>query len=360
MKLTIPRDRLIEALALVTGVVSTRTTLPILGNVLIQATDGKVSLSATDLDASMSTSAPADVTQPGEITLPARRMLALTRELDNGNVSLEMVDGGSVSIKGGRAVFKLKGLSADEFASPEPFTSAAQKSTVDQAALRAALTRTSFAVSTDESRYVLNGALFRFTPGKLTIVCTDGRRLAMDEITAQGEAQGDLIIPSKAVAELMRLAKKGALAVEFDQGRASFSTETDTLTTKLIEGSYPNYKQVIPSETTATLEVNREALIGAVNRVALLTNERTAAVKLGLSASSLLIHSNTAEVGEADEKIDCSFKGEPFDIHFNPAFLVAPLRQLDTERITLNFARDGRAPMVIREPMTYVLMPCAA
>ena len=254
MNLTISKDQIIAGLQAVQNVVSTRTTLPILSNVLLRAEGGHVEFTATDLDVSVTCQVEAKVGTPGATTLPVKKLFGIVREL-TGEIEIEVDEKNAASIRSGSSYFKIHGLNADEFP-PLPKFKDDKKVTLPQANLRAMLKKTSFAVSTDESRYVLNGIFISLKEGKMTLVSTDGRRLALvdEEVDISEKSAGEFIVPAKAVNELNRLLQdKGQVEITFGENQASFALKdeknaTALLITKLMEGNYPNYRQVIPGE----------------------------------------------------------------------------------------------------------------
>src|SRR5580693_3388498 len=250
MKFSVSKDKLLEGLQQVQNVVSTRTTLPILSNVLLQASDGAVHLTTTDLDVGVRGSFEADVEKEGATTLPARRLFNIVRELPASEIQVDIDGKNAASIRSGQSFFKILGLPEEEFP-PLPKFEDAKVVTIRQKDLRDGLKKTSYAISTDETRYVLNGLLFSFKENKLTLVATDGRRLAMVDIELEipRSQETDIIVPTKAVAELQRLVREeGEVKLGIGENQIAFELNRTLLVSKLIEGNYPNYRQVIPAE----------------------------------------------------------------------------------------------------------------
>jgi DNA polymerase-3 subunit beta len=223
------------------------------------------------------------------------------------------------------------------------------------------LKKTSYAISTDETRYVLNGILFSFKENKLTLVATDGRRLALVDLELEfpRSQELDIIVPTKAVAELQRLVREeGEVKLSIGENQIAFELNRTLLVSKLIEGNYPNYRQVIPGEAKERITLEREIFLTAVRRVSLLASEKSNSVKLIFSKSNIDIVANTPDVGEAKESLPVMYKGREFSIAFNPEFLMAPLRNLATDEIYLDLI-DEMSPGVIKipGPFLYVLMP---
>lgn len=360
MKFTVSKDKLLDGLQTVQNVVSTRTTLPILSNVLIRAEDGVLRFTTNDLDVGMSCSIEAKVEKGGGTTLPARRLASIVKELPAAEVEVEVDSKNTASIRCGQSFFKMMGLAEEEFPAL-PKLADAKVFTLRQKELKDALRKTAFAISTDETRYVLNGILFSFKEGKLTMVATDGRRLALVDLELEfprGQ-EVDVIVPSKCVTELQRLlGDEGELKMNVGENQVSFDVNGKVLVSKLIEGNYPNYKQVIPPEAKERVTIERELLLTAVRRVSLLSSEKSNSVKMIFTKNNLEITANTPEVGEARESLAVNFKGKDMSIAFNPGFLQDPLRNLTDDEVHIDLI-DEMSPGVIKigTPFLYVLMP---
>jgi len=360
MKFSVSKEKLVQGLQTVQNVVSTRTTLPILSNVLLQANDGEVRLTTTDLDVGVRGAVEAAVERPGATTLPARRFLSIVRELPTAEIQIEVDSKNQASIRSGPSFFKILGLPEEEFP-PLPKFEDAKVFTIRQKDLKDGLKKTSYAISTDETRYVLNGILCSFKDNKLTLVATDGRRLALVDIEMEfpRSHEVDIIVPSKAVTEIQRLlADDGDAKLTVGANQVSFEANNTLLVSKLIEGNYPNYRQVIPNEAKERVTLEREVFLNTVHRVSLLASEKSNSVKLVFSKNNIDIMANTPEVGEAKESLPVQYKGKEFSIAFNPEFLMAPLRNLANDEIFFDLI-DEMSPGVIKiqSPFLYVLMP---
>ncbi len=360
MKFSATKEKILEGLQQVQNVVSTRTTLPILSNVLLQAKEGTVNLTTTDLDVGVRGGFEANVDKAGATTLPARRLFTIIRELPSSEISLEVDGKNAASIRSGQSFFKILGLPEEEFP-PLPKFENAKVVTMRQKDLRDGLRKTAYAISTDETRYVLNGVLFSFKENKLTLVATDGRRLAMVDIELEfpRSHEADIIVPTKAVTELQRLlTDDGDLKISVGTGQIAFDLNNTLLVSKLIEGNYPNYKQVIPSEAKERVTLERETFLNSLRRVSLLASDKSNSIKLNFSKNNIEITANTPEVGEARESLPVVYKGRDFSIAFNPEFLMAPLRNLAEDEIFFDLI-DEMSPGVlkIQTPFLYVLMP---
>jgi len=364
MNLTITKDQIIAGLQAVQNVVSTRTTLPILSNVLLRAEDNHLEITATDLDVTVACKVEAKVAKPGATTLPVKKLFGIVREL-SGEIEIETDDKNIASIKSGSSYFKIHGLGADEFP-PLPKFKDDKKVSVSQETIRGMLKKTSFAVSTDESRYVLNGIFISLKEGKMTFVATDGRRLALvdEEVDLSEKSTGEVIVPAKAVNELTRLLQdKGTVEIKFGENQASFALQNENsfsvlLITKLIEGNYPNYRQVIPGEAKERIALGREELMLALRRAEIMTSEKANSVKLAFGKNNLTITANSPEVGEARETLAINYKGKEFAIAFNPRYLIDPLSALAEDEVFLELI-DELSPGVVKinGPFLYVVMP---
>src|ERR1700677_526736 len=360
MKFSVSKDKLLEGLSTVQNVVSTRTTLPILSNVLLQANDGDIRLTTTDLDVGVRGSIEAQIERSGATTLPARRLFAIVRELPASEIYVDVDAKNFASIRSGSSFFKILGLPEEEFPPLARFNDA-KEFTIGQKELKDGLKKTSYAISTDETRYVLNGILFTFKDNKLTLVATDGRRLALVDIELEfpRSQEVDIIVPSKAVTELGRLlGEDGDVKLTVGENQIAFEVNGTLLVSKLIEGNYPNYRQVIPAETKERITLERELFLNCVHRVSLLASEKSNSVKLIFSKNNIDITANTPDVGEAKESVAVQYKGKEFSIAFNPEFLMAPLRNLGNDEVFLDLT-DEMSPGVIKiqTPFLYVLMP---
>ena len=360
MKFSVSKEKLLEGLQTVQNVVSTRTTLPILSNVLLQATEGQLRFTTSDLDVGIRSAVEVSVEKPGATTLPARRLLSIVRELPASEITVEVDSKNVASIRSGPSFFKILGLPEEEFP-PLPKFENAKTFTLRQKDLRDALKKTSYAISTDETRYVLNGILFSFRDNKLTLVATDGRRLALVDIELEfpRSHEGDVIIPSKAVSEIARLlTDDGEIKISLGENQAAFEVNGTLLVSKLIEGNYPNYRQVIPAETKERVTLERVIFHDAVHRVSLLASEKSNSVKLVFTKNNLEIAANTPDVGEARESLAIAYKGRDMAIAFNPEFLMAPLKNLAVDEVYLDLI-DEMSPGVVKiqGPFLYVIMP---
>jgi DNA polymerase-3 subunit beta len=365
MKLTIAKEAILSGLQAVQNVVGSRSTLPILSNVLLRAAGNRLELTATDLDVTITCAVEAAVAKPGGTTLPVKKLFSICRELSNLELDLECDDKHVTTLASGNSFYRINGLPPDEFPTVPQFP---DKKAVQlpQERLKAMLRKTAFAISTDESRYVLNGVFVSLKEHKVTLVATDGRRLALveEDVDVPAGGEGDFIIPTKAINELTRLlGTAGTVELRTTENQAAFQLQAENqpsalVVTKLVEGNYPNYKQVIPGETRERITLVREELLHALRRAEIMTSDKSNSVKLTFGKNNLAITSNTPEVGEARESLAVNYKGPELAIAFNPAFLLDPLKALDTEEVYIEL-NDELSPGVLKasQPFLYVIMP---
>lgn len=365
MNLTIAKDQLISGLQAVQNIVGSRTTLPILSNVLLRAEGGHLELTATDLDVSVSCTVEAQVKKGGATTIPVKKFFGIVRELGSQELELNTDDKQVTSLSAGASFYKIRGLAAEEFP-PIPQPKEERKVALPQEKIRGMMKKTSFAISTDESRYVLNGVFVSMKENKLTMVATDGRRLALvdEEVDIPQAVNGDYIIPAKAINELNRqLTETGTIELRFGENQASMRLKPEKgpevrITTKLIEGNYPNYRQVIPSEMKERVTLSREELLHALKRAEIMTSDKANSVKMSFTKNNLAITANSPDVGEARESIAINYKGADIAVAFNPGYLIEPLTALNEEEVYFELI-DELSPGVLKinGPFLYVVMP---
>lgn len=360
MKIKVSKDAILEGLQKIQSVVSVRTTLPILQNILFKAEKDKLTLAATDLDVSVRVGVTAEIAKSGATTLPARRVGSIFKELPAGDIEIETDDKDVSVIRSGASFFKIIGISEDDFPAFPKFEGGKVYS-VEQAVFRDMLRNTAYAASRDESRYVLNGVLMSFKGGKLTVVATDGRRMALyeQEVEFPKEAEGDVVLPFKTVDELIKtLGDEGLLKIHVVQNQICFEFGEVLIASKLVEGTYPNFRQVIPAQCEERVKLEREGLLTALRRVSLISSEKSTSVNLAFGKNKLEITASTADVGEARETMAISYTGKAITVAFNPEFLMDPLKTLVKDEVYLELA-DVLSPGVIKAdiPFLYVLMP---
>ncbi len=370
MKFKINRDHFSNGLAQVLNVVGSKAAMPILSNVLIEAEKDYISLTTTNLDLGIRCKIKAEVKEGGSVTLPVKRLATIVRELPNVDVAFDSSASHQVKIASGGSNFRIMGIGAEEF--PKLPDSADDKTfELEQGELATMLSNVSYAQSTDETRYILNGVYFNFKEGKLALVATDGRRLALvsKEVDVPAGNAGAIILPAKTVAELLRLLGKGdKLKIAFNERRAAFQIDTgkDTsgltdsiyLFSKVVEGNYPNYQQVIPKETHQRIKLERELFLQCVHRAALVTSEKSNSVKIKLSANLLEISASSPDFGESHESMAISYSGPELQVAFNPQFVMDPLRALTKDEVFFEL-KDEVSPGVFKtlESFVCVIMP---
>lgn len=365
MKLTIAKDQIISGLQAVQNIVGARTTLPVLSNVLLRAEGERLELTATDLDVTISCAVQAKVARAGATTLPVKKLFSIMREVSALEVELDIDDRNHCSVQAGSSYFKLHGLPPEEFP-PLPQFAETRRVVLPQDKVKTMLRRTSFAVSADETRYVLNGIFFSLKDHKVTMVATDGRRLALtdEEVDIPAELKAEFIVPTKAINELNRLlTDKGELDITFAENQAAFALRDDkgfsvVVISKLVDGTYPNYRQVIPSQSKERVPLPREEFLQALRRAEIMTSEKSNSVKVSLTRDTLAITANTPDVGEARELMAVNYKGADMAIAFNPGFLLDALKALDVDEVYFELS-DELSPGVLKMngPFLYVIMP---
>lgn len=370
MKFKINRDHFANGLAQVLNVVGSKATMPILSNVLIEAEKDQISLSTTNLDLGIRCKIKAEIKEGGSVTLPVKRLATIVRELPSVDVTFDSSPNHQVKLTSGGSTFKIMGISKDEFP-PLPEFGDEKAYTLDQSELVSMLRSVSYAQSTDETRYILNGVYFNFRDKKLTLVATDGRRLALiaKEMEVPAANAGAIILPAKTVSELNRLLDKGTkVKINFNERRAAFqiSTDKDTsglidhvyLYSKVVEGNYPNYQQVVPKETHQRIKLERELLLQCVHRAQLVCSEKANSVKIKISSNLLEIFAASSDFGEAHESMAIGYNGPDLQVAFNPAFLMDPLKALTKDEVFFE-VKDEVSPGVFKtlESFICVIMP---
>lgn len=363
MKISVTKEDLSTGLQNVQNVVGTRSTLPILSNVLLVAGENTLELRATDLEVSIHATVPAKVEREGASTLPAKRMFGLVREIESNEIEIEINDKGIATVQAGAAKYKLHGIGAEEFP-PEAKFKERGSIKIEQAKMGEMIRKTAYAVSSDESRHTLNGINIVAEPERLTLVATDGRRLALVDEEIEGGTKAQFIVPTKTVSELQRvLQSKGEAEIRLGETHAEFKVaqeggEEVVIHSKLVEGSFPNFKQVIPSESKERITVVKEELLHALRRADQITSDKANSVKLKFADNALSITANTPEIGSGQESIAIQYKGPEIEVAFNPVYLMDPLKILEGDEVYIELT-DSLSPGVLKSntPFLYVLMP---
>ena len=327
MEFSVKKFDLLEELNLTQGVVERKTTIPILSNLLCEADGNRLTITATDLELSIRTSCEAKVKKEGAGTIPAKKLLELVRLLPEGEIHFKLLENHWVHITSDRKNYKLVGMSKDNFPALPDFPHALIK--IPAKLLAGVIAKTTFAISLEESRYTLNGALLVLKPGSLTMVATDGHRLAMVETDYKFEGlptETRVLIPKKAMNEVQRLAAESGdeSLVSFgqDESHLFFQFGNRLLTCRKLTGQFPNYEAVLPRDVNKTVTIERSELQDALRRVSQLADQRSHAVKFMLAKEGLEISASSPEYGEAKEAIEKDYKGEPIAIGFNAQYLL--------------------------------------
>src|SRR5881296_2691931 len=361
MEVVIDRDAFLKGLQMVQNIVEPRQTLPILANVLLESDSDAVRVTATDLEVGARVAIPAKVASKGAITVSARKLAEIVKELPTAPVALKVTDNASVSLRCAGATYKLVGLSPDDFPPVVPASPASWVS-LDTKMLREMLAQTSFAISHDETRYALNGILFVLQGKDVQMVATDGHRLAMSK-RSLGRGIGGLtgIVPRKAVIEIMRVLGAGEdVQIAITDNQFVLQMPNFVMAARLIEGQFPNYEAVIPKAHPGRLTTARAALSAALRRVAVMAEERNKPVKLALSPASLKVSASSQELGEAEEILDVEYAGEEMVIGFNSRYLLEAMAALEKDQVVLEI-KDAQSPGLIKsvegEGYCCVIMP---
>lgn len=366
MKLSISRDALADGLATVAAAVPRKSTLPVLANLLVEAGPHGLRLTATDLDTTVITTVPADVDTAGAVTVPARKLVEIVKSLpDDAVVRLSLPAGSDtrVSLESGRARFRLQGLPVAEFPAI-PQVTFADAWGVGADAVRQLIDHVAFAASSEAARPILNGVLWELRADRISMVATNGHRLAKMDLPATGAAKADLILPTSA---LEHIARAFDADVEIEMVRAdnriAFRSADTLIVSRLIEGPYPNYAQVLPKGNDRAATVDRLALLAALKRMSVVASDQTRRIRLSFSRSEVKLQVQTPDVGEGQERVAIGYEGDPLEIGFNASYLMEILKHQPTEQVRLTFLTPERPvtvePVGWSNPATYtvVLMP---
>ncbi|HET7426592.1 MAG TPA: DNA polymerase III subunit beta [Gemmatimonadales bacterium] len=363
MKLTITREQLQEGLVAVAASVPAKTTLPILSNILLEATKDGIRLSGTDLDIAVSTTVSASVDQEGAITLPARKLVEIVRELPSAAIRLTASGEQRVTIECGRSKFRLLGLPREEFpAFPTvKFDGSWRTSSKD---LQKLIAHVAFAASTEESRPILNGVLWELRPERMRMVATNGHRLARMDVPTPpsgNAAQADLIVPPKALEQIRRLFRSDEeVEIARSENHLGFRSPTTQIFTRLIEGPYPNYEQVIPRENDKSATADKAAFSSALRRMSIVASDQTHRIRMAFANGSCKLSVQTPDLGEAQEEITVSYDGDPLEIGFNASYLLEILKYIPTDEVRLTFKAPERAatcePVGWNDPSSYLTL----
>ena len=371
MEIICKREELFKGIQTVQTVVGTKSTLPVLANVLLEAKGEKMDMTATDLEVGVRCSVEVEVLEPGAITVPARTLSEVVRELPSEDVKIKVDEKSRVGISSGQAIFNLMGLPKEDYPVLPKFK-ADGEFFIDRKLLTEMIKKTIFSVSQDETRYVLCGIYFAVEKGKIRMVSTDGRRLSYisKEMGIDKRKEARVIIPTKAVNELNRILAQvatreeaeedGKVKISIEENQVIFIIDGTVLISRLIEGHFPNYEQVIPKASEIKLKIRTEELLQATKRVALLTTEKSNSIRYALKKNELIISANTEGLGEARDVVGIDYSGDEMEIAYNPQFLIDVLRNIGCEEVFLELTNSLK-PCLIRptteEDYISIVMP---
>jgi DNA polymerase-3 subunit beta len=361
MKIATDRDSLLKPLQQVGGVVERRQTLPILANVLINASQGKLEITATDLEVEMKTSATVECDGEIDFTLPARKLIDICRALPEESAIQIDVEKEKAILRSGRSRFTLGVLSAQDYPSIEPSVSSSRFS-VSQKLLKKLIDKTQFAMAQQDVRYYLNGMLLELGEGKIRAVATDGHRLAMSQADCETDAGVQVILPRKAVLELGRLLEESdeKVEIEISSNHIRLVMGTTSFTSKLIDGKFPDYQRVIPSHSEKSVLADRDELRQALQRTSILSNEKYRGIRFQFSNGLLQLLAHNPEQEEAEEEMEIEYQGEELTIGFNVGYLIEVLGVIDSDKVQL-LLNDANSSCLIENEESdqhrYVVMP---
>ena len=374
MDLSLRKSDLLRELQLLQGIVERKSTIPILANVLIQAEDGSVELLATDLEVGLRSHCPAAISEKGSLTLPAKKLYEIVRALPETDIRIAGSSKGGVKVTADRFDSRMQTLPHEDFPTL-PQAGGAFSAVLGRAVLREMVAKTQFAITGDDTRYFLNGALFEFKTDVMSLIATDGHRLAIVSVEREkvkggkGESNEEMraILPRKTIWELSRLLGEGEGNIKYERGENHlfFDIGGRVLISRMIDAQFPAYERVIPTNNDKQIQFERDRLTSAVKRVALLSNERSRAVKFQMDNNQVEISSSSPELGEAKELLPGDYAGGSAQICFNAQYVLDFLNVAGTESVTLEF-KDEMSQAVMKPvgangcEYTYVIMPMRA
>ena len=360
MKFTITREQLQGGLLAVASSVPTRTTLPVLSNILVEATKDGVRLAGTDLDIAVSTVVSAEVEAEGAVTLPAKKLVEIVRELPSAAIGISSAGEQRVTLECGQSRFKLLGIPRDEFPSfpPVSFDESWKMTSGDMQNL---INHVAFAASTEESRPILNGVLWEMREDRMRMVATNGHRLAKMDIPVSGPTSADFIVPPKALEQIRRLfGPTDEMDVARSENHLGFRAGHTLVYTRLIEGPYPNYEQVIPRDNDKAATIDKQSLASAIRRVGVVASDQTHRVRLSFASGTLKFSVSTPDLGEAQDEIQVTYDGEALDIGFNATYLLELLKYMPTDEVRFTLKAPERAatiePVGWDDPASYLCL----
>jgi DNA polymerase-3 subunit beta len=349
MELVFKKEDLLKSLQVLQGVAAGRNTLPILSNVLIRAANGQIEIVATDLEVGIRIVVPGTIFDEGAITISAKKLTEIVRELPPAEIKLTTTANDRVEIVCGEGVYKIIGLPDDEF--PDLPAIQGDFFTIDGERLRTMIYRTEFSAATEETRYFLNGLYFHLTPESTQVVATDGRRLAIASsavLTPPPQEPIGVIIPLKAVKEITKtFAESAEVKICLLENQIIFADDSATLTSRLVEGDYPKYQQIIPKDNEIRAVLESENFLSALKRVALLANPKTYSIRLDIQENAVKVSAKTPELGEAYETVELKSGNGDIQIAFDARFLMEAVRHIQTEDVLLEL-KDSLSAVVLK------------
>ncbi|HUP46715.1 MAG TPA: DNA polymerase III subunit beta [Thermoanaerobaculia bacterium] len=372
MELNVGKADLQKELQLCQGVVEKRSTIPILSNVLLKAADGRLQIAATDLDVTILSSCPARITTPGGVTIEAKRLFDVIRSLPDDDVHIAMQENNSVLIEAGTAKFRLLGLPAEDYPTL-PTVSVSEAYTLPLEELKTMVAKVKFAITHEETRFQLNGALLKVQPSTMEMVATDGHRMALINFpsgSGSSKKKGTdltILIPRKALDEILRLeaGEDGNVRFGVSENQLFFEAGERRLMARMIDVNFPNYMEVIARDNDRLVMVDRERLLSTIRRISLVANERTRAVRFDFAPGKLTVSSTNPELGDARETVPIDYSGNPFHVGLNAAYVTDFLSAVDTPSVSLAL-KDENSQCIGRPASTsedlpyeylYVVMP---
>jgi DNA polymerase-3 subunit beta len=361
MKLTATREELLAPLQSVIGVVERRQTMPVLANVLLSARDGRLSITGTDLEVELVAAAKVGLEQPGDITVPGRKLLDIFRALPDGVSVTLSTEGERMIVRAGRSRFTLSTLPAAEFPVVEEIN-AAQTLSLPQGEFRRLIDKTHFSMAQQDVRYYLNGLLLETQDSMLRAVATDGHRLALSEMTLSAQVKaGQVIVPRKGILELQRiLGTEGSVELAIGTNHVRAQIGDIRFSSKLIDGRFPEYGRVIPNSPPKRVEADRELLRQALQRTAILSNEKYRGIRLGVKTDLLTVQAHNPEQEEAEDQVEVVYAGDEVEIGFNVNYLLDALSAIEGDKVEIGLA-DANSSCLIHAPgltqTRYVVMP---
>ena len=345
MELTVAKADLQKELQLCQGVVEKRSTIPILSNVLLRAEDGRLQMAATDLDVTILSSCPARITTPGGVTIEAKRLFDIVRSLPDEDVHITLQENNSLLIDSGTAKFRLLGLPAEDYPTL-PTVNVTESYDIPLDELKTMVAKVKFAITHEETRFQLNGALLKVLPTKMEMVATDGHRMALINFPqgSNGKAKElTILVPRKAMEEIMRLepGEDGTVRFGVSENHLFFEAAERRLLARMIDVHFPNYMEVIARDNDRKVLVDRERLLATIRRISLVANERTRAVRFDFAPGKLTVSSTNPELGDARETVPIDYAGNPFFVGLNAAYVTDFLSAVDTQQVSLDLKDEN-------------------